>query len=46
MALSGVAILFAGAILCFCSSLPFVLLVSFLFNALFLGPSLFATLAQ
>lgn len=46
VALSGVALLFVGAILCFCSLLPFVLFVSFLFNALFLGTSLFATLAQ
>lgn len=34
------------SLLCFCSLQPFVLLVSFLFNALFLGSSLFSALAQ
>lgn len=35
-----------GLLLCFCSLLPAVLLLSFLFNALALGSGLFATMAQ
>lgn len=42
----GVAGLFFATLLCFCSLQPFVLLLSFLFNALFLGSSLFSALAQ
>lgn len=46
IALSAVGVLFSWALLCFCSFLPFVLLLSFLFNALYLGSSLFSALAQ
>ena len=45
-AIAGVGILFSWVILCFCSFLPFVLFLSFLFNAVFLGSSLFSSLAQ
>lgn len=45
-AIAGVGILFSWAILCFCSVLPFVLFLSLLFNAVFLGSSLFSSLAQ
>lgn len=46
IALSAVGVLFTWTLLCFCSFLPFVLLLSFLFNALYLGSSLFSALAQ
>lgn len=45
--LAGILTLLVTALLlCFCSLLPTVLLLSFLFNAVILGSSLFATLAQ
>ena len=46
MALSSVFILLSWVALCFCSLLPFVLFLSFLFNALYTGSSLFSALAQ
>ncbi len=39
-------LLFGGTLLCFCSLLPAVLFLSFLFNGVWLGSSLFATMAQ
>lgn len=45
--LGGILFLLGLALLlCFCTLLPAVLLLSFVFNALILGSSLFATLAQ
>lgn len=46
LALGAVGFLFFGTLLCFCSLVPSVLFMSFLFNALFLGSSLFSALAQ
>ena len=45
--LGGMIVLLGLALLlCFCSLLPAALLLSFVFNALVLGSSLFATMAQ
>ena len=41
-----IALLGFSALICFCTLLPTVLLLSFVFNALVLGGSLFAALAQ
>jgi hypothetical protein len=46
VAVSAVGILFSWVVLCFCSFLPFVLFLSFLFNGVLLGTSLFSALAQ
>ncbi len=41
-----IALVFLSVILCFCSLFPAAVFLSFVFNAVFLGSSLFATLAQ
>lgn len=46
LALSAVGTLMSWVFLCFCSFLPFVLFLSFLFNAVFLGSGLFSVMAQ
>jgi len=46
VAYAGVSALLFWFLLCFCSVLPMVLFASFLFNAVFLGSSLFSALAQ
>jgi ABC-2 family transporter len=46
IAVAAVAILFLWVAVCFCSLLPLVLFLSFMFNAVLLGAGLFSSLAQ